>query len=248
MKDIRLNGLNPVVATRFAPFAEEILRAYDENIHSVHIVGSAITPDFKEKSSVIHSAIILHRMDFNFIRFIASIGKKYKSRGIAAPLVMTQDYIHDSLDIFPIEFHDFRLIHKTVVGEDIFSGLTFDRNNLRLQCEREIKARLVGVRQSYIASLGDRKYLADILSQSIVGLMPVIRAVIYLLGTEPPLKRSDAVRRFQELTTIEAGVFETILAVRGKLLKPDGEELHRIFESYYAVLQNTGSFVNELQL
>ena len=248
MKDIKLEELNPVVSNRIMSFVEDILKGYDENIHSIHIVGSAVTPDFKEKSSVIHSVIILNKMDFGFIKFIASLGKKYKNRGIAAPLIMTPDYIEDSLDVFPMEFHDFRLIHRTVVGEDILDSLKINKSNLRLQCEREIKARLVGIRQNYISSLGDKKYLSDILSQSIIGCMPVIRAIVHLLGQEPPIKRHDAVRKFQELTSIEADILEKILAIRANVIKPSGEEIHHIFEQYYSVLERIGKFIDEHQL
>jgi hypothetical protein len=248
MKTVNLEGLNPVVADRIGPFLDDILKGYAENIHSIHIVGSAVTPDFKGKSSVIHSVIILNKMDFGFIKFIASLGKKYKNRGIAAPLIMTPDYIEDSLDVFPMEFHDFRLIHRTVVGEDILDSLKINKSNLRLQCEREIKARLVGIRQNYISSLGDKKYLSDMLSQSIIGCMPVIRSIIYLLGQEPPIKRHDAVRRFHELTSIEADILEKILAIRANAIKPSGEEIHHIFEQYYSVLERIGKFIDEHQL
>jgi predicted nucleotidyltransferase len=248
MKTVNLEGLNPVVSDRIRPFIEDILKEYAENIHSIHIVGSAVTPDFKEKSSDINTVIILNKMSFDFIKFLAPLGKKYGKKKIAAPLIMTEEYIQNSLDVFPIEFHDFRLIHRTVVGEDILDSLKINKSNLRLQCEREIKARLVGIRQNYISSLGDKKYLLGILSQSIVGCMPVIRAIVYLLGQEPPIKRHDAVRKFQELTSIEADILEKILAIRANVIKPSGEDIHHIFEQYYSVLERIGNFIDEHQL
>lgn len=228
-----------------APFFEDTLRDYSGAVHSLHIVGSAVTPDFREKSSVVHSVIVLENMDFAFLRFLASLGKKYARKGIAAPLVMTPVYIRESLDVFPIEFHDFRLIHRTVAGEDIFSGLSIGKEYLRLQCEREIKVRLIGLRQNYISTLGDKGRLADIFSESIVGCMPLLRAVVFLLGKEPPVGRHNAVSVFQEMTSIEAGVFEKLLMLRAGAIKPSGDELNTIFEEYYAVLERMGGLVDE---
>ena len=247
MKELHFDSLSPVVAKRFAPFAGDILEGYGGIVHSLHIVGSAVTHDFREKSSVIHSVIVISRMDFGFIRFIASLGRKYAKKGIAAPLIMTPDQIQSSLDAFPVEFHDFRLIHRTVFGDDIFSGITVENGHLRLQCERDAKAKLIGLRQSYLSSLGDRKRLIAILSQSIIGCMPLLRALVFLLGKEPPVKRLDAIRVFQEMTSIDARIFETLLSVRAKSIKPSKEEINHIFERYYAVLEEIVRVVDDLQ-
>ena len=59
--------------------------------------------------------------------------------GISAPLIMTPDYIQKSLDVFPVEFLNFRLIHHTLLGKDILGELEIDRGNMQRQCEREIK-------------------------------------------------------------------------------------------------------------
>src|SRR5208337_1366563 len=174
MQMLNTGDLNPVVAERSVPFFSDVQLRYPDAIHSLHIVGSAVTPDFREKGSVIHSVIIVHKIDFGFIQFIASLGKKYRKKGIAAPLIMTPEYIRDSVNVFPIEFHDFRLIHKTVAGEDVFKDIAVSKDFLKLQCEREVKVRLIGLRQSYITSLGDTGRLTEILSHSVVGCMPLI--------------------------------------------------------------------------
>jgi hypothetical protein len=239
--------LSPVVAERSIPFFSDVQDGYHEAIHSLHIVGSAVTPDFREKGSVIHSVIILHNIDFAFIQFIASLGKKYSKKGIAAPLIMTPQYIRDSINVFPMEFHDYQLIHKTVAGEDVFKDIAISKDFLKLQCEREVKVRLLGLRQSYISSLGDKKRLADILSHSVVGCMPLIRGVLYLVGKEPPVKRHDAVRAFLELTLIDGEIFERLLQLRAGLIKPSKEELHHIFVHYHTVLEKVDAFIDAIK-
>ena len=248
MKELLLDGLHPVVAERFSLFAGDILKEYAGAVHSLHLVGSAVTPDFREKSSVIHSVVIIGKMDFGFIRFIASLGNKYRKKGFAAPLIMTPGYIEHSLDVFPVELHDFQLIHRTVFGDDVFSGLSFDRGHMRLQCERDAKAKLIGLRQSYISSLGERKRLVEILSHSIIGCMPMLRALIFLLGKEPPVKRLEAINTLREMTSIDAHVFEKLLLLRAGAVKPSREELDGIFERYYKVLEEIVRVVDGLQL
>jgi hypothetical protein len=141
MPDLSLDKLKTAISKRIKPFLEEILTKFSDKIHSIHITGTAITNDFDEKVSDVNSVIVLNKMDLTFLELLAPLGKKYKKQKVAAPLIMTPDYIKTSLDVFPIEFINFRLIHSTVYGEDILKNLEINRMDLRHQCERDLKTR-----------------------------------------------------------------------------------------------------------
>lgn len=243
--DINQYELNPSISEKIYPFFKEILSA-EPNIHSIYIVGSAITPDFNEKTSDINSVIILHKLNFDFLKLLSNLGNKYSKKKIAAPLLMTLDYIHESLDVFPVEFHEFRLIHKTIYGDDILSDLKIEKRYLRLQCEREIKARLIGLRQGYISSLSKKENITDVISAFIVGYIPVLRAIIYLLDMTPPVKRSDVIEVFGKLSSIKTDPLIHALKLRSQALKLSSEEVNEIFESLYLMVEETGRFVNEI--
>ena len=155
---------------------DELIAAHPGNLHSIHIVGSAVIPDYNENLSDINSVVVLNTMDLAFLQFLAPLGKKYGKKRIAAPLVMTPEYIRTSLDAFPVEFHDFKLIHKTVYGEDLFKSIELSRQYLRLQCEREIKVKLIGLRQGYLSSLGHREHYESVLVKTFTGSMALLRA------------------------------------------------------------------------
>ncbi len=248
MNTLTLTGMNPVVAAKISPMVEELLREHGSNVHSFHIVGSAVMPDYNEKVSDINSVAVLHNMDLKFISFLAPLGRKYGKKRIAAPLVMTPEYIHRSLDVFPIEFLDFRLIHRTIYGIDILKDLQIDRPHLRLQCEREIKTKLINVRQGYISSLGKKEHLDSVLVRSITGSMAFFRAVITLLGKEPPVSRTDVISEFGAATQIETGIFTELLALKRRAIKPSERELHVMFERYYRVLESMDKIVDGLHV
>jgi hypothetical protein len=214
----------------------------------VHVVGSALSADFALKTSQINSVIVLKEMDLSFIEFLAPLGNTYKKKSIAAPLTMTPQYIDSSLDVFPIEFLDFKLLHKTVLGDDIIAPLVIESHHLRLQCEREIKTKLIWLRQGYISSLGDKALISERLSDSIVGYMPLFRAVITLLGEEPPILRRDVISALQRLTSMETGIFEKMLLLRRGELKLTKEELTASFEQYYKATERTAKIIDELSV
>ena len=248
MNNLNVMGLNPSVAEKITPMVEDLLKEYTSNIHSFHIVGSAVIPDYNEKLSDINSVVVLHNMDLQFIKFLAPLGKKYGKKKIAAPLVMTPEYIDRSLDAFPIEFLDFKRLHKTVYGHDLLKDLQITTPNLRLQCEREIKTKLIGLRQEYLSSLGRKKLIAAVLVRSFTGSMALFRAMITLLGKEPPVPRAEVIRMLGSATGIDIGIFEKLLMLKADLLNPSEQELASFFERYYNALEATGKIIDDLHV
>ncbi len=248
MNNLDLSGLNPAVAAKISPMVEDLLAEHAANLHSFHIVGSAVIPDYNEKLSDINSVAVLHNMDLKFISFLAPLGKKYGKKRIAAPLVMTPEYIRRSLDVFPIEFLDFKLIHQTIYGSDILLDLQIDMPHLRLQCEREIKTKLINVRQGYISSLGKKEHLDMVLVRSITGSMAFFRAIITLLGKEPPVSRTEVISDFGVATKIEPSIFTDLLALKRRDIKPSERELRAMFERYYNALESTDKIVDGLHV
>ncbi len=241
-----LTGLVPAVADKIGPMLGDLLGEHASNIHSIHVTGSAVISDYHEKLSDVNSLVVLHNMDLRFVTFLAPLGKKYGKKRIAAPLVMTPEYIQDSLDAFPIEFLDFKLIHKTVFGPDILNDLEIGRPPLRLQTEREIKTKLIGIRQGYISSLGKKEHLSGVLLRSFTGSMALFRAIIVLLGKEPPIERAQVITAFGAAAGVETGAFTDLHRLKTGLFKPSEDELRCLFERYYNALEAVGKIIDGL--
>ncbi len=248
MNNLNVVGLNPVVAGKITPMVEDLLGEHASNIHSFHLVGSAVIPDYNEKLSDINTVLVLNMMDLRVLAFLAPLGKKYGKKRIAAPLVMTPAYIETSLDSFPVEFLDFKLIHKTVYGHDLLQDLRIAMPSLRLQCEREIKIKLIGLRQGYVSSLGKKAEIAAVLVRSFTGSMALFRAIITLLGKEPPTPRADVITMLGAATGIKIDIFEKLLMLKLNLLKPSEHELASFFERYYNTLESMETIIDDLHV
>jgi hypothetical protein len=248
MSELLLDKINPKAAERIKPFLQEIMSKYANKIHSVHITGSAITDDFDPKMSDVNSIFVLKEMDLKFLEFIAPMGKKYRKQKVAAPLIMTSDYITTSLDVFPLEFMNFKLIHETVSGDDILKEIEISMKDLRHQCERELKLKLIWLRQGYISSMGDRKILTEDFINSITDYIPLFRGIISLLGKEPPFKQSDVISTLSEAAGLDTGIFARVLRGKYEKIKLSIEELNNIFEDYYAATEKLGRIVDEIKI
>jgi len=247
MPDLSLHTLQPAAAKKIKPFLDEILEKYRDRIHSIYVTGTAITDDYSEKSSDVNSIFVLKEMDIRFLKILAPLGKKYGKDRVAAPLIMTPDYINASRDVFPVEFLNFKLIHATVFGEDIFKDIEIRRKDLRHQCEREIKTKLIWLRQGYLSSLGDRKMLTEGFAKSITGYIPLFRALIVLFGKEPPIKQEDVITALSKAVDVNTDVFAKVLREKRDRTRPSVDELNTIFEDYYVATEKLGKMVDEIK-
>lgn len=248
VRELKFPGLAPEIAGKAAAFFTDILNAFGDEVHSLYITGSVLTPDYHPKTSDINSVVIFGRMDLNTIRRLAPIGKAHAKKMISPPLLMTVEHIKNSMDVFPVEYLNFRLVHLTVYGEDIFEKIRIDRCNLRLQCERELEVMLVGLRQGYLSMLEDRKRLNEAFFKSIKSYIPLMRGLIYLLGKEPPVAANDVISALSEMTGVNTYVFGKVHEKKrlGAGLSP--EELNTALEQYYAATERLAGIVDNVKV
>ncbi|MBW1813676.1 MAG: hypothetical protein JRJ39_08380 [Deltaproteobacteria bacterium] len=241
-------NLKQEVVKLFEPFYDQMITSFKDKIHSITITGSALTEDFDRKYSDINSILTLKEMDLKFLKRFAPLGKKFGKKRIAAPLIMFPEYVTKSLDVFPIEFLNIKLIHLTVFGEDIFKSIDINKADLRHQCERELKVKLIDLRQSYIASLGNNKILAQGFINSFSGYIPLFRGIIYLLGQNPPESNTDVISSLGELTGINTNMFMDVLKEKKERLKLSTDQVNAIFENYYSAIEKLGNLVDEIDV
>lgn len=243
-----MNDLNmkEEAADRFKPFLDVVLNNYKNKLHSIHVTGSALTEDFNPGVSDINSILVLNKMDLKFLEDFALLGKKFGKKQISSPLIMTPEYIFSSLDVFPVEFLTIKTLHKTVFGEDIFNDFEIKSADLRHQCERELKVRLIGLRQGYLSSTGNRKLLLDLFISSFSGYIPLFRGIIVLFGKPAPRENKEVLSTLQELSGVNTSVFRTVLKARKDKTKLSIEVLNLIFEDYYKAIEKLGHITDEI--
>ncbi|MDI6687290.1 MAG: hypothetical protein QME06_03615 [Desulfobacterales bacterium] len=232
---------------KFKPFLDVVLNNHKDKIHSIYIVGSALTEDFNPKTSDINSILVLKKFDLKFLEDFAPLGKKFGKKQISSPLIMTSEYISSSLDVFPIEFLTIKILHKTVFGEDVFNDLEIKKSYLRHQCERELKVKLIGLRQGYLSSSGSKELIAEGFISSFSGYIPLFRGLILLFGKEPPKQNKEVLTTLQDVSGIKTDVFKIILKAKKEKTKLSIENLNTIFEEYYQAIEKLGHITNAIK-
>jgi hypothetical protein len=246
-KQLRLDSLSAHIREPLQLFADQIISTLGENLLSITVVGSSLTEDFKPGTSDINTVLVLNQQNLNSLTLIASLAKPMSRKKISPPLLTTRSYIERSLDVFGIEFLDFQLRHKTILGDDPFADLTFKKQDVRLQCERELKAMLIRLRQGYIAAVANKKLVRDILISTAKGLAPLLRAMLWLIDTERPVEDEQTFLKAAEQFSI---IFESVIRSkkwRHEKSRPDKSQIDETFESVYSSIDQLSDLVDKLE-
>lgn len=161
-------------------YANEIGGLAGDSLAGLTAYGPVVTPTYDKSRHAMLNVAVLNEVDLSMLRRLAREGARFGKRGIRAPIIMTPDYIRDSLDTFPLELIEIQRHHVTIVGDDHFEDLEFQPEHVRLQCEREVKILLIGLRQGLLAAGGREKLLGQLETGAADTLVRTMRGLAWL--------------------------------------------------------------------
>jgi len=138
--NLTIDALHVQIRDSVKAFTERLLTALGDNLQSITVVGSSLTDDFRPGQSDINTVLVLGGQTLASLNAVASMAKPMSRKKISPPLLMTQSYIERSRDVFGVEFLDFQLAHETIMGDDPFASLAFDKKDVRRSASMRARA------------------------------------------------------------------------------------------------------------
>lgn len=221
---------------------------FGDDLVSIILYGSATGHDYHPGKSDINFMIILTEAGIERLERAFDIIRKWRKRKVATPLFLTENYVETSQDVFPIEYLNFQRHHMVVHGKGILTDLPLKRQFIRLQCEREIKGKLLLLRHAFLESDGKGKAIKDVISQSLGAFAAISVALLYLKGLESPRGRRDKILAMAGAFELDSSIFEKLLDIREEKKKPGADELKRLFQSYLGQIGKLARLVDGLSV
>ncbi len=230
----------------FSEFVADFQSIYGEHLISVILYGSAAGKDYRPGKSDINFMIVLSQDGINRLENAFPLIKKWQKKNVAIPLFLTENYIKTSLDVFPIEYLNFKQQYILAHGQDILKDLSFDPELVRLQCEREIKGKLLLLREAFLESSGKGGPLKNIIKNSLPAFMAIFEALLFLKEKEVPNQKTELVQNICRAFDMDSAVFEQLLDIRGERIKLSDNEMLTCFKKYLTEVQKLAMNVDAL--
>ena len=246
--NLSLDALPVAIRDCVNDFAERLAAALTDNLRSITVVGSGLTADFKAGHSDINTVLVLGSQSLDSLNAVTGLAKPMSRKKLSPPLLMTSWHIERSRDVFGVEFLDFQLTHCTILGDDPFAPLTFEKRDVRLQCERELKAMLIRLRQGYVAAAANKTLVRDVLISTAKGLAPLLRAMLWLKDLERPPETEPTFRKAASALSITTDPLIAAGKWRHEKVRLSESEMHRSFESIYSTTEQLAGIVDNLEV
>ncbi len=206
-------------------FLEDARRAFGDLLKALCLFGSAARSEWIRKRSDLNFLLVLEEKGSEELEKAFGLVKRWSKKGVAIPLILTEEDIRRSLDVFPLEFLDMKLFHVTLFGEDPLHDLEIDRGALRLQCEREAKGKLLLLEEAYIATAGREKHIRAVVQQSIKAFLAIFQGALWLLGKDIPIKRETLIIEASRDLGLRGDPFLWAYRLKTGGIKPRKDEL-----------------------
>ena len=209
------------------PALEKIVGALNEalgdRLQSIVLYGSAARGDFQKATSDINLLVVIEKLDPESLAALSPSMAKWRRDGQPFPRLFTPELIAESTDVFPIEYLDIRAHHVVLYGRDPFETLVVHEEHLRLWCEREMREKMMRLREAYI--------MKSLLVESYSIFLAIFRGCLHLLGGETPARNDEVIDLFCTRAELDQFPFDTIGSIRRK--EKVDIDLKELFARYY---------------
>jgi len=232
----------------FADFSDDLTKAFGDDLISIILFGSGATGEYVPGKSDLNFLVVLADDSAHSLKRAMDTVARWRKRMVNTPLFMTPEYIASSLDSYPIEFLDMKSNYRLVSGKDVLQDLRFQPSDVRVQCERELKGKLLHLRQAYLESQGKAKNLREIIAASITPFISIFQGLLYLKKAAIPRTREEIVEKVAAEFQMNAPLFLRLLEIRKGTVKVSARELSELFRNYLDEIEALSTSVDKMVL
>ena len=223
----------------------ELAEALGPRLKSVVLYGSAARSDYHPEASDFNVILVLENLDLATLETLAPAVRSFVRKGHMVPRMFTPALIEDSADSFPIEFVDIQARRVVLHGQDPFAGVVVPRDMLRVQIEREIKEKMMRLREGYVMAHDSASILRRLLVESYSAFAALFRGGLHLMGRPVPLHGAEVVAAYCDVMGLERAPFEEVARLRRGDKAPS--DLKTVFARYHEQLAKAADGVDRLK-
>jgi hypothetical protein len=223
---------------------EQVNKAIPGKVCSAVLYGSAAAGDFVAGTSNYNVLLVLDGLGVAELDALAKPAAQWTKAGHRPPLLFTRGQLQASADVFPIELMDMRQSRRVLFGEDPLAEVMIDHEHLRLQLERELKEKLLALREGYLLTGGKRRHVVRLLTSSLAGFLVVFRAALRLFQEEAPAAKLDALELLAKHIAFDPQPLLDVDHLKHRRCSARELSVPALFESYLRTIEQVTAAVD----
>ena len=213
-----------------------LTQALGERLISVVVYGPAAHDEVYVTVRGEHLLIVVRELSLEALQRLGDPVRWWLKKGEPWPRLFSPELLRSSADVYPIELLAISQHRRIAYGADPLRDVTIDPVHLRVQCERELREKLMRLREGYIEchGRGSARELHDLLGVSLASFVQVFRGCLHLLGAPIADRDHEVVAALCARLDLPPDAFTAVGQIaRGQR----GADAEAVFGAYYRDLQ-----------
>jgi predicted nucleotidyltransferase len=247
MTDNELTGETTPVSVQAGldRLCEELHRAVGEQLVAVVLYGGVVEGEYSPGSSDVNVMVVLKNVSVETLDRIASSVQVGVRRFRLSAMVLGEEDLRRSTDVFPIKFLQMQRRHRILYGKDVLAELSVSRGHLRLRCEQEIRNLMLRLRQFYLRREKYAEQLEHTLNRAVGPFMLAVSTLIELKTGNAPSSKDAAVESAGQLG-LNMEPVRKILAMKRGQTRLTAEELKQLYGAFMEVVHDAAGLADAL--
>ncbi len=165
---------------KLATFIEASKNTFQQNLMAAVLYGEGVNSSTKPRGGY-ELMLLLQDIQPQKLLIGAQFIQKWIAAGNPEPLLIDPHHIQSSLDVFPMEFSGIKANHQVLAGTFDSSVIQINPQELRLQCERELKTKILILRERLVALYPHTKKLTALVINSFPDFLRIFKSTAGLL-------------------------------------------------------------------
>jgi predicted nucleotidyltransferase len=195
-------------------FVSRLRAAAGTNLRSVILYGSAAAGDYVPDYSDVNLLLVLGDTSFALIQALAATVAWWTKQKHRVPLLMSEEELGRSTDVFSVEFLDMKQSYRVLWGEDALKELAIPMRFHRAQVEYELREKTILLRQRLLMVAGDSNAKWELLLRSVPAFATLARHTLIALGEAGAASKREAVEKLAAKVGLDASALSQLLEIR----------------------------------
>ncbi|HXI04231.1 MAG TPA: nucleotidyltransferase domain-containing protein [Candidatus Saccharimonadales bacterium] len=233
--------------TKLTQLVEELRAALGTNLRTVLLYGSAARGDHTGRGSDLNVMAVIEDGAPRGLEPAARTQRRWRKGGNPPILFVTEEWIRNSTDVFPLEFTDMLDARKVLHGADPLEGVTVSQGHLRHQCEHQLRSLVLKLRAAYLDAHGKASDLQELITASIGSVAAVARGALRLTGGPVPLGATEVLDAVSERFHLDRRALLAAAELRGGRPSRSLDEVKAVFLGYFDQIAALGRALDRLE-
>jgi predicted nucleotidyltransferase len=225
-------------------YLTDLEQHWPADVDGVLLFGSAARGDFIAGRSNINILMTMRHLTVEVLQRAARLHRQWGKYQIVAPLMLTQEELRQTSHLFPLEYLQMQDHHILLTGRSPFATGSIETIHLGWQCEQELMANLLRLRQRFVEGEGRVEAIQALLILSITAVIPCLRGIVRVLGLSSRGRDMQILERLPQALQFDSAVLIEMLHIKRGLSSPGSLEWPKMYERY---LQNLESLWKRIQ-